>query len=84
MDVPTYLQEPEAAWENFMEELIQTLRDNVSDNGFVIPSQTTANIVAIAPSMPNGTIWFCSDHIPPCWVGLNAGVLVQFTTAAFP
>jgi len=56
MDIPTYLINQ--GQPQFMEALTQTLREGVSDNGFVIPSLTTAKIAEVAPEMPVGTIWF--------------------------
>lgn len=82
MNLPTYIQDPDQ--NNFFEELIQTLTDNLSDNGWVVPSISSANLAIISPTMPDGTIWFCVDHIPPVYVGKISGALVQFTTAAFP
>lgn len=34
-------------WEILFQTLLQTLQQNVSDEGFVIPSQTSANITRI-------------------------------------
>lgn len=80
----------------YFEELTQVLADGVSDNGFVIPSVTNNqltvdNVVApdgtvttLANLMPNGTIWFVTDHVPPVYVGKIAGALVQFTSAPYP
>lgn len=85
MNLPTYIQD--ADQNNFIEELIQTLRDNLSDDGWVVPSITMADLTFIttAPnSMPDGTIWYVSNHIPPCFVGQISGTLVQFVTAAYP
>ena len=56
MDLPTYISSENQ--ENFNEELNQTLRDNLSDNGYVFPALTTAQITAIEPMMPVGTFWF--------------------------
>lgn len=85
MDIPTYLKSPDyAEQETFMQEMFQTLLDGLSNDGWTVPVLTTAQIAAIAPSMPDGTIWYDSSHIPPCFVGLIAGVLVQFVTAAYP
>jgi hypothetical protein len=82
MDLPTYIQEPDQ--ENYNEELNQTLRDNLSDNGWVQPSLTAAQIIVAAAFMPDGTTWYCIDHVPPVYVGKISGALVKFTTAAFP
>jgi hypothetical protein len=94
MNLPTYVKSE--SQENYHEELNQTLRDGVSDNGFTIPSLTNAQLTAatfilpdgtvttVALGMPDGTIWYISDHVPPVFVGKIAGALRQFTTAAYP
>lgn len=82
MQIPTYIQNEDQ--ENYHEELNQNMQDNLSDDGWVVPSLTEANIIAAADFMPNGTIWYCLDHSPPVYVGLINGNLVQFSTAAFP
>ena len=85
MDIPTYLKSPDyAQQETFMEEMFQTLLDGLSNNGWTVPQATTTFITAIAPTMPDGTIWYCTDHSPPVFVGLINGALVQFTTTSFP
>lgn len=95
-DIPSYVK-----LENqdiYHEEMSQTLQQNISNNGFVIPKITNAQLtVDIVPDpfgfnppntlanlMPNGSIWFVTDHIPPVYVGKIAGALVQFVTAAYP
>ncbi len=94
MDLPTYVKSE--SQENYHEELNQTLLQNVSNNGFVIPSLTNAQltvapfilpdgtVTTVALGMPNGTIWFITDHVPPVYVGKISGALRQFTTAAYP
>ena len=59
MDIPTYLISQ--GQEQFIEALTQTLREGVSDNGFIIPSVTTAQISLVAPEMAVGTLWFNTD-----------------------
>ena len=85
MNIPTYLySEDFVQSQSFFEEMFQTLLKGLSDDGWTVPPVTTAFINSIAPFMPDGTIWYCTDHVPPCWVGKNNGALVQFTTAPFP
>lgn len=85
MDIPTYLSSDNyAEQQTFMQEMFQTLLDGLSDNGWTVPQATTAFIASIAPNMPDGTIWYDTAHIPPCFVGKINGVLVQFVTAAYP
>ena len=59
LDIPTYLISQ--GQEQFIEALTQTLREGVSDNGFIIPSVTTAQISLVAPEMAVGTLWFNTD-----------------------
>lgn len=42
----------------FIDDLIQTLQAGLSNNGWTWPRLTTAEITAIAPQMPGGTVWF--------------------------
>ena len=42
-------------------QLNESLQSGISDNGYVMPSQTTSNITALSSKMPNGTIWYDSD-----------------------
>jgi hypothetical protein len=55
-----------------------------SFNNFVVQSFTQAEIIAASTNAPDGSIWYCTDHVPPVFVGKANGALVQFTTAAFP
>ena len=85
MDIPTYLRSVDFEEQNtFMEQMFQTLLEGLSDNGWTVPQATAAFIASIAPMMPDGTIWYCTDHVPPVYVGKISGALVQFTTTAFP
>ena len=63
MDIPSYLVYQ--GQEQFIQLLTQTLQYGVSNNGFIIPSQSTANITALANMVPTvvpvGTIWFDTD-----------------------
>lgn len=84
LELPTYLSQPNQ--EAYNEQLNYTLRYWISGNGFTgIPQLTTAQITAIAPSVPNATLFYCTDSMPnPVYVGKINGALVQFTTTAFP
>jgi hypothetical protein len=42
----------------YQSELNQNMQGALSNNGWTVPNQTTANITTIAPSMPNGTMWY--------------------------
>ena len=94
MDIPSYIKSPDQ--ENYNEELSQTLIAGLSDKGWTVPQITTANLTVtpiLAPDgtittlsafMPDGSIWFCTDHVPPVYVGKISGALVKFTTNPFP
>lgn len=59
MNIPTYIEKIDN--EYYQTDLNQTLRDNLSDNGFVPPVLTAAQIAQIQASMPVGTFWYNSD-----------------------
>lgn len=65
-----------------LNDTLQNIQDRINQPQFQAFSQ--ADIVAAAPNVPDGSMWYCNDHIPPCFVGKVNGALVQFTTAAFP
>lgn len=95
MDLPTYL---EVENENtYHEYLNQALRDGLSEKGWTVPQITIAglttapvqnpsngSITTIKDLMPDGTLWFLIDAVPPRYVGKISGALVQFTTTAYP
>lgn len=94
MDLPNYIKS--ASQENYHEELNRVLIENASNNGFVIPPLTNAQlttdifvspdgtITTIQDYMPNGTLWFVTDAVPPTYVGKINNALVKFTTTAYP
>lgn len=100
MNLPTYLRsndEEKLEQENYNEELNETLRFNLSDNGYVLPSITNDNLTVtlvqnpntlasttIANLMPNGTIWYVTDATPPVVVVKLNGALAKITTTAYP
>lgn len=45
----------------YQDELYQSLQENLSDNGWQTPQQSTANINNISSSMKDGTIWYDTD-----------------------
>ncbi len=64
-------------WRRIMEQLLQTLRKNASQEGLVPPSQPTTNITIIQPTATNGTIIY--DQTTDQLKGLIAGVFKTFT-----
>lgn len=74
---------------SWMSNLVDTINEDIADiegsfNFFVIQPFTQAEIIAAATDAPDGSIWYCTDHVPPVFVGKANGALVQFLTAAFP
>lgn len=73
MNIPDYLDSPVLEkrgddyywsdnWSNIMQQLIQTLRDNASDEGLVAPTQDATNIATIQNNtviVGNNTIYTC-------------------------
>ena len=95
MDLPPFIQNENYA--DYQEELNQTLRDNLSNNGYPLPSVTDAQLttdLVLNPStgqmttlstlMPDGTIWFVNDSAPPTAVIKISGALYKFSTTAYP
>lgn len=66
----------------YNDELNQTLQNHLSDNGWVFPPITAANLVKIAPMMPDGTGWYESDA--QVMVFKLGGALRKVTTTAYP
>lgn len=50
-----------SAQQIFNDQLNQAMQSDLSDNGWQLPNQTTANINTIAPVMKNGTMWYDTD-----------------------
>ena len=94
MNLPTYVKHIDQ--ENYNQELNQTLLEGVSNNGYVIPTVTNAQLTVnawIAPDgtvttlalgMPDGTTWYVSDAVPPGPVMKIAGVLRRLVDAVYP
>lgn len=98
MDLPTYFDIDDKETQGYyQQDLNQTLRANLSNNGWVIPSITHDELAVdvvvdastgiagtLASAMPDGTIWHVTDATPPCYVGKIQGTLVKFATAVYP
>lgn len=70
-----------------LNEVIIDVQDQLNGNGpfgTAITQKTQAQIIALAPNVNDGVVWYCTDHVPPCYVGKENGALVQFLTAPFP
>lgn len=97
MDLPPYVNMAPEDEIIYQQDLNQTLRDGLSNNGWTVPQlsdaelrvnqvQNPANgqLTTLAQLMPNGTLWFVTDAVPPCYVGKINGNLVKFTTTIYP
>ncbi len=94
MDLPTYIQGQDQ--DNYIEEFNQTILQGLSNNGWTVPQVTNSQLTidnVIAPDgtittldilMPDGTLWYVTDAVPPCYVGKISSALVKFTTTAYP
>lgn len=45
----------------YEDQLNQAMQNSLSDNGWTLPQQTTANITTIATDMPDGTMFYDTD-----------------------
>lgn len=66
----------------YEDTLNQSMRNALSDDGWTIPQLTPAQIIAILPQMPDGTIAY--DTTADVFVGRANGATVKFTTTAWP
>ena len=94
MDLPTYIKGQDQ--DNYVEEFNQTILQGLSNNGWTVPQVTNSqltidNVIAADGSittldvlMPDGTLWYVTDSVPPAYVGKINGALVQFTSAPYP
>ena len=64
--------------QKFQDELNQEMRANLSNDGLVTPSQTTASISDLSAIMPNGTSWYDTDTNEVKW-NINGIVKVMPT-----
>ena len=79
MIVPQYIYGSNEELQRYFALLVQAMQTALSDNGWTVPKQSTANIATIIdkntlPVMPVGTIWYDTT--------LNK--LKVLTTAAVP
>jgi hypothetical protein len=66
----------------FHDQINQTFQNGLSDNGWTVPQITAANLVLIAPDMPNGTCWYETDNHQVVFK-IN-GALRKVTTTVYP
>lgn len=99
MIIPTFQYVPfvnEEGWltspmQMYNDELNNTLRNGLSDNGWTLPIVTQAELATIngytgVDAMPNGTIWYVHDSGSAVYelvVKIN-GALRKVTTTAYP
>ena len=66
----------------YNDKLNQSLQNCLSDNGWTFPQISAANLVLIAPKMPDGTGWYEKDN--QVMVFKIGGALRKLTTTAYP
>lgn len=79
------------AMQMYNDELNNTLRNGLSDNGWTLPQVTQAELAQInaftgTEILPNGTIWYVHDDVTSVYevvVKIN-GALRKVTTTAYP
>ncbi len=103
LQLPNYQKNPDptiSVQENYHEELNQTLRQLIGENGWQVVNITNADLTTrpiLDPNLstfttvmdlaPVGTIWFVIDASPPVMVqklSANPTVLGKFTTTSYP
>jgi hypothetical protein len=62
----------------FQDELNQNMQSDLSDDGWVFPSQPETTIPDLSDDKPNGVMWY--DETNHRWVGKENGVLVRVQT----
>jgi hypothetical protein len=70
------------AMHDYHDLLAQALQNGLSDNGWTFPQISAADLVKIAPSMPNGTGWYEKDAHEIVFK-IN-GALRKVTTTVYP
>ncbi len=80
MNVPPFPQTDGLSTETklYFDTLIQQMQQTVSNNGFQIPPNSTADIAKIAPEVGNGMMWY--DTTTNHFKGKQNGVIVIFQT----
>lgn len=81
-DFENWLSQLESVINQFIYEIEDYV--NGTGNGKQIDRLTQAEIVALGPNAENGTMWYCTDSVPPNIVVKINGSLRQITHAAFP
>lgn len=75
-----------SAMQLYNDELNSVLRNGLSDNGWTLPTVTSAELTSIQGQMPNGTIWYLHDTGSSTYeviVKIN-GALRKVSTTAYP
>lgn len=88
--VPLQQDDFSSEYDSWVTNLVDTINENLATQqdylnaNFGPQPYTAAQITTMATSARDGVIWYCTDSIPPAYVGKISGALVQFTTAPFP
>jgi hypothetical protein len=73
----------------YNDTLNRFLQDNLSGNGWRLPQVTQADLAALMALTgdqlpPDGTMWYCTDVVPPRLVVKISNVLRSVSDAVFP
>lgn len=83
------------SFNSWISVMVDTINENLSDLESTLNGQgawtrplnlTQAQILALEAQgvLPDSVLLYCTDHVPPCYVGRISGSLVQFNTSPFP
>lgn len=68
--------------QSYMDLQNQALQNGLSNNGWTLPQVTAAQLVAVQPVMPDGTMWYETDA-HEFVIKIN-GALRKVTTTPYP
>lgn len=78
---------------DFFKVWVSNLIDSVNENAndlenffnlnFTPPKFTKETILTMNATLPDGIILYCTDQVPPCYVGKINGALIKFATTVF-
>lgn len=72
-DIPVF--DGNVSNQDYHSQLNFSLNSKISDNGFVVPQQTTDSATSLLSAQPSGTLWYDSEN--GRWLGNKNGVLVE-------
>lgn len=94
MEIPTFLNLKYVQNDGYLtsemqlynDELNRVLRNGLGDTGWTLPVVTQIELTSLAPTMPDGTIWYVHDTLGAYYelvIKIN-GALRKVTTTAYP